>query len=106
MPEVAQLAPPPSVHRAPRVKIRMRLGLARGVLSVIGAAALWEIAGRTFLNNPLFFAPLSTIIAKMGELWASGCRNRARSHRFLDGGLQHQPPTFPARLPFTAGVYR
>ncbi|HLI22397.1 MAG TPA: ABC transporter permease [Stellaceae bacterium] len=47
-------------------------GLVRGAVSVLAAGALWEIAGRTFLNNPLFFAPLSAVLDKMGELWASG----------------------------------
>lgn len=53
-----------------------RLGLSpgrlRGILSVIGAALLWELAGRTFLNNPLFFVPLSAVIMKMGSLWQTG----------------------------------
>jgi NitT/TauT family transport system permease protein len=44
----------------------------RGVLSIVAAGALWEIAGRTFLSNPLFFAPLSAVLAKMVTLWQAG----------------------------------
>jgi NitT/TauT family transport system permease protein len=51
---------------------RANFGTIRTLLSVIFAGVLWEIAGRTFLNNPLFFAPLSAVIQKMGELWAKG----------------------------------
>jgi NitT/TauT family transport system permease protein len=44
----------------------------RGVLSIIAAGMIWEIAGRTFLSNPLFFAPLSAVFAKMQMLWQAG----------------------------------
>src|SRR5579862_3969220 len=71
MPEVVQLLQP-RLQRGPRMRIRIRASFLRGALSVLGAAALWEVAGRTFLNNPLFFAPLSAVIAKMGSLWATG----------------------------------
>lgn len=73
MPDVIQAMSPP-VRRQPRTRIKLRIsgGLWRGGLSIFGAAALWEIAGRTFLNKPLFFAPLSAVIAKMGALWATG----------------------------------
>lgn len=71
MPDAAQVAQP-SVERRPRPRLRLSGGLVRGAVSVLAAAGLWEIAGRTFLNNPLFFAPLSSVLAKMGELWASG----------------------------------
>lgn len=52
--------------------MRINPGVLRGALSLFGAAALWEIAGRTFLSNPLFFAPLSAVLAKLGSLWATG----------------------------------
>src|ERR1700751_5697268 len=71
MPGAVRL-PQPRVPPRPRVRIRISGGLVRGALSVLIAAALWEIAGRTFLNNPLFFAPLSAVLTKMGELWATG----------------------------------
>jgi NitT/TauT family transport system permease protein len=45
---------------------------ARGVLSIIAAGVIWEVAGRTFLSNPLFFAPLSAVLAKMQTLWQAG----------------------------------
>jgi NitT/TauT family transport system permease protein len=62
----------PVVARRSRRKIRISAGFLRGSLSVAIAAALWEIAGRTFLDNPLFFAPLSAVLATMGSLWATG----------------------------------
>jgi NitT/TauT family transport system permease protein len=71
MPEVIQAAPP-AIARGPRMRLRVSPRFVRGFLSILGAAALWEIAGRTFLNNPLFFAPLSAVLEKMEELWASG----------------------------------
>jgi len=71
MPDVTQAVPTP-VEPGRRLKIRVSAGLLRGSVSVLGAAALWEIAGRTFLSNPLFFAPLSAVIEKMGALWATG----------------------------------
>jgi NitT/TauT family transport system permease protein len=45
---------------------------ARGVLSILTAAALWEVAGRTFWNNPLFFVPLSAVVQKGVSLWTNG----------------------------------
>jgi NitT/TauT family transport system permease protein len=54
------------------VRLRIKAGSVRGVLSIIGAAALWEILGRTVLNNPLFFAPLSAVIGRMISLWGTG----------------------------------
>ncbi len=71
MPEAIQAAPP-ELARGPRLKVRVSSRLARGALSVAAAAALWEVAGRTFLKNPLFFAPLSAVLDKMGALWATG----------------------------------
>jgi NitT/TauT family transport system permease protein len=71
MPDAIEFAPA-AIARRPRLKIRISGRLLRGLLSVIGAAALWEIAGRTFLNNPLFFAPLSAVLDKMGSLWTTG----------------------------------
>lgn len=71
MPDAIRL-PQPRVARGPWVKIRIRGGLVRGAISVLIAATLWEVAGRTFLNNPLFFAPLSAVLEKMGSLWSTG----------------------------------
>ena len=42
------------------------------MVSILSAAALWEVAGRTFLSNPLFFAPLSSVLVRMVDLWRSG----------------------------------
>jgi NitT/TauT family transport system permease protein len=53
-------------------QLRIHNSTVRGVLSIIAAGVIWEIAGRTFLSNPLFFAPLSAVIAKMQQLWVAG----------------------------------
>ncbi len=53
-------------------RLRLQNSTLRGVLSIIAAGVIWEIAGRTFLSNPLFFAPLSAVIAKMQQLWVAG----------------------------------
>jgi NitT/TauT family transport system permease protein len=71
MSDVIQVAAP-MPRKARRLKVHISWGFMRGFLSVLGAALLWEIAGRTFLNNPLFFAPLSAVIQKMASLWATG----------------------------------
>jgi NitT/TauT family transport system permease protein len=71
MSEVIQVRQP---VRSKNILPRLKIGSSavRGVLSVLAAAAIWEIAGRTFLSNPLFFAPLSAVIAKMISLWQTG----------------------------------
>jgi NitT/TauT family transport system permease protein len=67
------LEAPAAIPARPRLpSIRISAAAVRTLISVISAGALWEIAGRTFLNNPLFFAPLSAVIAKMGALWGTG----------------------------------
>lgn len=71
MPEAIEVAPA-ATGRGPRIRICISARFLRGLLSIVGAAALWEIAGRTFLNNPLFFAPLSAVLDRMGSLWATG----------------------------------
>lgn len=71
MSDVIQAAAP-ARRRAGFARLRVNPGIVRGVLSIVAAAALWEIAGRTFLSNPLFFAPLSAVLAKMASLWSTG----------------------------------
>jgi NitT/TauT family transport system permease protein len=71
MSDVIQARQP--LHRKnllPRLQIKS--STLRSLLSIIAAGAIWEIAGRTFLNNPLFFAPLSTVLLKMVSLWQAG----------------------------------
>jgi NitT/TauT family transport system permease protein len=53
-------------------RLRIANSTLRGVLSILAAGAIWEFAGRTFLSNPLFFAPLSAVLAKMLTLWQAG----------------------------------
>lgn len=72
MENVAQAVAPVEGERKPARAVRVSPNFVRGVLSLGAAAVLWEIAGRTFLSNPLFFAPLSAVLAKMGSLWATG----------------------------------
>ena len=72
MENVAQVAAPAETTPTRKRKLRVNWGPVRGTLSILGAAAIWEIAGRTFLSNPLFFAPLSAVIAKGASLWMSG----------------------------------
>src|SRR5580704_15638440 len=72
MDNAAQVVATVEREQKPARPFRINTGFLRSMLSLLGAAALWEIAGRTFLSNPLFFAPLSAVLAKMGSLWASG----------------------------------
>src|SRR5580704_6093483 len=72
MDNAAQVVATVEREQKPARPFRINTGFLRSMLSLLGAAALWEIAGRTFLSNPLFFAPLSAVIAKMGSLWATG----------------------------------
>jgi NitT/TauT family transport system permease protein len=74
--DVVTAASPAPAARKFRPRLRVSAGFLRGAGSVLAAAALWEIAGRTFLDKPLFFAPLSAVIAKMGALWAAGSLQR------------------------------
>ena len=41
----------------------------RGAASILSAVILWEVAARTIVNNPLFFAPLSAVAGRSVELW-------------------------------------
>lgn len=72
MENVAQASAPVEPSRKRARALRINWGFLRSVGSVLAAAAIWEIAGRTFLSNPLFFAPLSAVIAKGVSLWQSG----------------------------------
>ena len=72
MADASQPLPPRERGGAlPEVRVRP-LGSCAACSRSSAAAALWEIAGRTFLNNPLFFAPLSAVLARMGSLWQTG----------------------------------
>jgi len=41
----------------------------RGAASILSVIILWEVAARTIVNNPLFFAPLSAVANRAVELW-------------------------------------
>ena len=60
----------------PRSPWRVKPSAWRGALSVVVAAALWEIVARTVVNNPLFFSPLSAVLARGAVLWGSGALQR------------------------------
>jgi ABC-type nitrate/sulfonate/bicarbonate transport system permease component len=47
-------------------------GVLRWIASFAIAIALWELSARLFVANNLFFAPLSAVAVRAGELWASG----------------------------------
>jgi NitT/TauT family transport system permease protein len=72
MENIAQGAAPVEPTKKRARTFRVNWGSFRGLLSILSAAVIWEVAGRTFLSNPLFFAPLSAVIAKGASLWASG----------------------------------
>jgi NitT/TauT family transport system permease protein len=72
MENVARAAAPVEPTKKRARAFRVNWGSWRGILSILSAAVIWEVAGRTFLSNPLFFAPLSAVIAKGASLWASG----------------------------------
>ena len=41
----------------------------RGTVSILAVIVLWEVAARTVVKNPLFFAPLSAVGVRSVELW-------------------------------------
>ncbi len=41
----------------------------RGIVSILAVIVLWEVAARTVVKNPLFFAPLTAVVARTIELW-------------------------------------
>jgi NitT/TauT family transport system permease protein len=41
----------------------------RGIVSILAVIVLWEVAARTVVKNPLFFAPLTAVAARTLELW-------------------------------------
>lgn len=52
--------------------MRLSLSARRGLLSVVIAGLLWELAARFLVANPLFFAPISAVFRRAGALWSSG----------------------------------
>lgn len=59
-----------AARRRPRFTVRPALW--RGALSLVAAAALWEWAATYLVKNRLFFAPLSAVVAKLGDMWTAG----------------------------------
>jgi ABC-type nitrate/sulfonate/bicarbonate transport system permease component len=68
---VVEAAPTVSLTR-PRARWRLKPSTWRGALSILLAAALWEVIARVVVNNPLFFSPLSAVLSRGVALWASG----------------------------------
>lgn len=63
-------APVPS--RSWRFNISFNPGILRTFMSLLVAAALWELAAKYLIKNRLFFAPLSDVIVRIGEMWHEG----------------------------------
>ena len=53
-------------------RLRVKPAIWRGALSLVLAAVIWEAAARIVVNNPLFFAPLTEVLQRGGDLWSSG----------------------------------
>src|ERR671929_88454 len=64
---------------------RAHASTARGLLSLLIVALLWEAAGRSG-RWPLILAPLSDILSKFVQLAASGELRRHVGRRVLAGG--------------------
>ncbi len=54
------------------IRIQASPSFWRKVLSLIGAALIWEFMATYVIHNRLFFAPLSAVILKVGEMWRDG----------------------------------
>jgi len=60
------------VLRPRRGRLRsVRPSTWRGIASILAVIVLWEVAARTVVKNPLFFAPLTAVAARTLELWGS-----------------------------------
>jgi NitT/TauT family transport system permease protein len=55
-----------------RFRLRGNPSFWRKTLSLALAAALWEFLATYVVKNKLFFAPLSAVILKIGEMWREG----------------------------------
>jgi NitT/TauT family transport system permease protein len=44
----------------------------RTILSLLAAAALWELAAKYLVKNRLFFAPLSAVLVRIVDMWEEG----------------------------------
>jgi ABC-type nitrate/sulfonate/bicarbonate transport system permease component len=53
-------------------RLRIRPAVWRGALSLLSAAVLWELVARYLIKSPLFFAPLSAVMAAMIRMWSEG----------------------------------
>ena len=66
---VATGAPITRPRRKPWLSIKPAVW--RGAASILAVVILWEVAARTVVNNPLFFAPLSAVWSRAIELWGA-----------------------------------
>jgi len=55
-----------------RFRLGVWLSTARWFVSFAVAIALWELCARVFIDNTLFFTPLSSVVIRAGELWSTG----------------------------------
>ncbi|MSQ73144.1 MAG: ABC transporter permease [Betaproteobacteria bacterium] len=51
---------------------RIKPALWRGALSLLAAALIWEVVARFIVASPLFLAPLTAVVTRMGEMWSGG----------------------------------
>jgi ABC-type nitrate/sulfonate/bicarbonate transport system permease component len=58
--------------RAWRISATISPTVWRTALSLLAAAALWELAARLLIKNHLFFAPLSAVLVRMADMWHDG----------------------------------
>lgn len=62
----------PDTALARLTKALKRPRVRRSLISLIAVIVGWELIGRYVLSNPLFFVPLSDVIAALVRLWQSG----------------------------------
>ena len=55
-----------------RFRLRATPSFWRKVLSMISAAALWELMATYVITNRLFFTPLSSVLLKIRDMWVEG----------------------------------
>lgn len=55
-------------------RLRATLGPSfwRGVLSLVAAAVIWEVTAKEFVKSQLFFAPLSSVLLRIVDMWREG----------------------------------
>jgi NitT/TauT family transport system permease protein len=55
-----------------RMRWKVKPSLWRGIISLLAAALAWEFAATHLIKNRLFFAPLSAVMVRLGEMYQEG----------------------------------